>query len=182
MYRIIRSYIGDSADIDDIIQNTHIKAFEKLFQFKLSSSYSKWLIRIGINEALGSLREKKKIININSNIDQKNSILEKPDSLQSNPENSIIHNEVKVLLEKAIDDLDSKFKSVYFLKEIEDMSLKDVADCLNISYSNAKVRLFRAKQILKDKLYDTVSVNGVFEFGFKRCDCITDKVMKEIFN
>jgi RNA polymerase sigma-70 factor (ECF subfamily) len=179
LYRIIRGYIGNTADVEDVIQNTHMKAFEKLYQFKLSSSYSTWLIRIGINEALARIREKKKIINISAqpNEFESNSILEKSDNSQITPENNIIQKETKLLFELSIDNLDSKYKAVYILKEMEGMSVKEVSETLDISESNVKVRLHRAKKILKDELYDKVTTDGVFEFGFSRCDRITEFVM-----
>src|SRR5690554_7315579 len=52
LYRIIRSYIKDEAEVEDIMQDSYVKAFTKLYQFKLNSAFSTWLIRIGINESL----------------------------------------------------------------------------------------------------------------------------------
>ena len=65
LFRVIRSYIYDASDIDDLMQITYIKAYEKLFQFKQNSQFSTWLIRIGINECLARLKEKCRILNLN---------------------------------------------------------------------------------------------------------------------
>ncbi len=182
LYRVIRGYINDIQEIEDIMQNTYIKAFEKLYQFKHQSEFSTWLIRIGINEALFRLKEKSKIYSINnqtSNFDT-NRILEIPDMTQLNAENKIIAHEAKQLLEYLIDALDSKYKVVYIMKEVEGMKIKDISDCLNLSISNVKVRLHRAKNMLKEKFNESASQKEIYEFGNSRCDRITEQVMAVI--
>lgn len=183
LYRVIKGYISDDVEIQDIMQNTYLKAFEKLYQFKHDSAYGTWLIRIGINEALVRLKEKGKMLNLNeraSNLDA-NVILEMPDIDQLNPEKRIIREEVKQLLENTIDSLEPKYRSVYILREIEEMSINEIAACLDISASNVKVRLHRAKSMLKVNLYKTAIVSDhIFEFGNNRCDNITDRVMQMI--
>ena len=182
LYRIIRSYLKEEAEIEDLMQNTYIKAFTKLYQFKLESTFSTWLIRIGINEALARLKEKGKLIHINDSTNNfnKNFILELPDNKQLNPQQKMIRMEAKQLLENAIDQLDVKYKIVYMMREVEDLSLKEIALALNITMSNVKVRLHRSKDMLKEKLFELSSDRNIFEFGFGRCDRITEKVMKHI--
>ena len=128
LYRIIRSYLKEEADIEDVMQNSYLKAFSKLFQFKLESSFSTWLVRIGINESLARIKEKGKLYHLNATTDFYNSstILELPDYKQLNPQDKMIRNEAKQFLEHAIDQLDSKYKTVYVMKELEDMSLKEI--------------------------------------------------------
>ncbi|MFS4455569.1 RNA polymerase sigma factor [Maribacter sp. 2304DJ31-5] len=184
LFRVVRSYIRDSAEIEDIMQNTYLKAFEKLTQFKRTSTYSTWLIRIGINETLARLKEKGKIIDINgpSIAITKNTILEIPAGDQLNPEKRMIRNEAKQLLENAIDTLDVKYRTVYILRELEEMSINEISNCLNISVSNVKVRLHRAKNSLKERLYElTINTEEVFGFGAHKCDNITDRTMEIIF-
>jgi len=182
LYRVIRSYIKDNAEIEDIMQNTYLKAYEKLYQFKHTSAFATWLIRIGINEALARLREKAKVYKLNNQSIsfESNTILEIPDRNQLNPEKTIIRKEAQQLLENTIDRLDTKYRTVYVLREVEEMSIKEISECLNISTSNVKVRLHRAKGKLKEKLYELTTNYEIFEFGFSRCDKITNDVMKII--
>ncbi len=179
LYRVIRSYLKDEAEVEDAMQNTYLKAYEKLYQFKEQAQFSTWLIRIGINEALGRLREKGKytaILDLGPNqltLD----VLQLPDAISMNPENKTIQKEVKLLLEKAIDDLPVKYKTIYMLREIEELSNAEIADCLNLSEANVKVRHHRAKVLLKESLY-ALSINKeVFAFGNRRCDAVVAKVM-----
>jgi len=183
LYRVIRSYILDDAEVEDIMQNAYLKAFEKIYQFKHGSTFATWLIRIGINEALGRLREKNKLVNLSaSSLENKpNTILEIPDSDQSNPEKRIIMNEAKQLMERAVDSLDVDYRTVYMMREIEEMTMAEISECLDISVSNAKVRFHRAKNMLKEKLYSISSDSSdLFGFGFSKCDNISDRVMNII--
>lgn len=182
LYRIIRSYIKDDSEIDDIMQDSYVKAFTKLYQFKLESSFSTWLIRIGINESLARLKEKGKLYHLNEQSDnlRSNTILEIPDNRQLNPQDKMVRNETKQILENAIDSLDIKYKTVYVMKEVEEMSLKEIAIALDMSIANVKVRLHRSKEMLKEKLYEVANDKNIFEFGFSRCDRITENVMKRI--
>src|SRR5690606_9929157 len=182
LYRIIRSYLKDDAEIEDIMQDSYVKAFTKLYQFKLESSFSTWLIRIGINESLARLKEKGKLYHLNEQSDnlKSNTILEIPDNRQLNPQDKMVRNETKQILENAIDSLDIKYKTVYVMKEVEEMSLKEIAIALDLTIANVKVRLHRSKEMLKEKLYEVANEKSIFEFGFSRCDRITENVMKRI--
>lgn len=182
LYRSIRSYLKDEAEIEDVMQNSYLKSFTKLYQFRLESSFSTWLIRIGINEALARLKEKGKLHHLNTNSDDplNNTVLEMPDYKQLNPQSRMIRNEAKQLLEDAIDQLDSKYRSVYILSEIEVLSQQEIATALNITVANVKVRLHRAKAMLKEKLFELSKEVELFEFGFDRCDRVVENVMKVI--
>lgn len=92
----------------------------------------------------------------------------------------MIGNESKRFLEDAIDQLDTKYKSVYMMKEVEEMSAKEVAEALDITVANVKIRLHRAKEMLKDNLYQLSNDRSIFEFGFSKCDRVTEYVMKRI--
>ncbi len=182
LYRIIRSYIKDDTEIEDIMQDSYVKAFTKLYQFKLDSTFSTWLIRIGINESLARLSKKRKLYHLNEQSEnlRSNTILEIPDSQQLNPQDKMIRNEAKQILENAIDNLDIKYKTVYIMKEVEEMSLKEISIALDLTVANVKVRLHRSKEMLKNILYEVANDKNIFEFGFSRCDRITANVMKRI--
>ena len=182
LYRIIRSYLKDETEIEDIMQNSYLKAFTKLYQFKLESSFSTWLIRIGINESLARLKEKGKLYFLNEHSDKlkRNTILEMPDNKQLNPQDKMIRNEAKQILENAIDQLDIKYRTVYIMKEVESMSLKEIAMALDLTIANVKIRLYRSKEMLRMKLYELTNDENICEFGFSRCDRVTENVMKLI--
>lgn len=182
LFRVIRSYLKDDAETADIMQNSYIKAFTKLPHFKLEASFSTWLIRIAINEALARLKEKGKVYHMSALTERldKNSSLELPDYTQLDPQEKMIHNETKQLLENAIDQLDSKYRVVYIMREIEGMSLQEITIALDLTLSNVKIRLHRSKDMLKNILFERSRDKDIFEFGHSKCDRITEDVMENI--
>ncbi len=182
LYRVLRSYLKDEDEIQDAMQNAYLKAFDKLFQFHGSSSFSTWLIRIGINEALLRLKDIKKgrVVSLNTlHADKAEIIREIPDK-HMNPEKAIIRQEAKQLLEEAIANLPEKYRLIYILKEVEGMEYSQIEEALGLTESNIKVRLHRAKKMLKESLY-TLSLNTeVFEFGNSRCDAVVTFVMSRL--
>jgi RNA polymerase sigma factor (sigma-70 family) len=182
LYRVIRSYLKDGAEIEDTMQNTYLKAYTNLHQFRLDASFSTWLIRIGINDALARVKEKGKqyAINQDSFFMEQNTILQMPDKNELNPQDKMIKNESKQLLENAIDELEIKYRTVYILKEVEEMTHDEIATALDLTVANVKVRLHRAKEMLKEKLYELSIDKNIFEFGFSKCDRVTENVMRLI--
>ncbi len=181
LYRVIRSYLKDDTEIEDTMQNSYLKAYTNLHQFRLDASFSTWLTRIGINDALARVIQKGKLLSINekSYIDD-NTILQMPDKSELNPQDKMIKSEAKQLLENAIDQLDTKYRTVYVLKEVEEMTHGEIAVILDLTVANVKVRLHRAKEMLREKLYELSFDKNVFEFGFKKCDRVTENVMNNI--
>lgn len=181
LFRIIRSYIQNDEEAQDIMQNTYLKAFEKLEQFQHQSSFSTWLIRIGINESLMYLRHKshqrKMTPYVRADYDRDIS----PTGIEwMNPEKKAIENETRSLLEKAIDHLPDLYRRVYVLREIEGMSIEETAHLLDLSQTNTKVRLHRAKNMLKDELNGLRSDKNFYEFRGSRCDQMHDLIMNKL--
>jgi RNA polymerase sigma factor (sigma-70 family) len=178
LFRVVRSYIHDGDDINDAMQDTWLKAFDKLYQFGGNAAFSTWLIRIGINEALQKIR-KNKHRTINEGIELDN-VIQMPASSQTIPETIAMRSEMKLLIEKAVDELPSKYRAVYVMKEIEGMDNAEIAQALALSDSNVKVRLHRARNLMKDALLRLSSDAEIFEFGNKHCDRLVQVVMSRI--
>jgi len=180
LYRVIRGYLKDEDEVQDTMQNAYLKAFDKLFQFRGDATFSTWLIRIGINEALLRLKDlkRKNLLSLNEVNVQIEAIT--ISDMQISPEKKLIRQESQKMLEHAIDSLPEKYRVVYILKEIEGFDNAHIAQVLGITDSNVKVRLHRAKALLKESLYKLSSGVEVFEFGNSRCDAIVNFVMKAI--
>jgi RNA polymerase sigma factor (sigma-70 family) len=180
LYRVIRGYLRDEKEIQDAMQNTYLKAFDKLFQFKGEAAFSTWLIKIGINEALIRLKQMRKNKTIHSELDSDSNQIQQVPDKQLNAEKAIIRQEAQRLLEAAIDHLPEKYRLIYILKEVEGLSNDQIAESLGISDSNIKVRLHRARLLLKDNLYNRSLGIDVFEFGNARCDAVVNFVMHTV--
>ncbi|MBB6611584.1 RNA polymerase sigma factor [Pontibacter sp. Tf4] len=181
LYRVIRSYLKQEQEVEDTMQDTYLKAFEKLYQFRSDALFSTWLIRIGINNALAKLRERKRLSPVAFLLDQPEDFSHLLTQVNyMNPEQLAIRQEVKQLLEKAIDSLPAKYSVVYNLREVEGMPIQEITQCLHLSESNVKVRLHRAKSMLKESLFKLSVNRDVFEFGNKRCDALVGRVLKAL--
>lgn len=179
LYRVVVGYLKDGEDIADVMQDSYLKAYEKLYQFKFNASFSTWLIRIAINEALAKIRYKGKYAQLNRKTGD-TTILEIPEASQPNPEKRIIQQEAKQMLEKTIAKLESKYRIIYILREIEGMSIAEIGACLHLTNTNVKVRLHRAKKMIKDALYESSITTEIFEFGSTNCDRLVQKVMLQL--
>lgn len=179
LFRIIRSYLSDRQDIEDVMQTTYLKAYKNLKQFRGESKFSTWLIRIAIHEALKKLKGQDKISNLHSVTDSRHSDLK--DSVERyTPESTMIQKDMNSHLEKAIDALPPKYRSVLIMRSIEQLSTEETAEILGISQANVKVRLYRAKSKLRDKLTERLGDIDLFSFKGRDCDRFTEQVMSLI--
>ncbi|OGU36725.1 MAG: hypothetical protein A2068_03725 [Ignavibacteria bacterium GWB2_35_6b] len=172
LYRVAVSYGVYDDDCDEVIQRTYIAAFEKLNTFKGNSKFSTWLIKILINECLMLKRKYKK-----NHAVKEDELMNLQSDDTISPEKAVMNKETKIFVESAINDLPEKYKQVFILKEVEGMSIEETSEVLLISKTNVKVRLHRAKSMLRDFLTSRIGYEGLFIFGNERCDNITSKVM-----
>jgi RNA polymerase sigma factor (sigma-70 family) len=170
LYRIIRAYGIDDDDCEDLMQSTYISAFRNLESFQKKSKFSTWLIRIAINESLAYLRKQK--------IQTEKLYLIKSENNSS--ELDYENEEIKMILERAIEDLPEKYRVIFVMREIEELSGREVANILGLSESNVRVMLYRAKEMLKIDLSKKLGENEVFRFGNERCNILTERVLNII--
>src|SRR5690606_31920500 len=113
LYRVVRAYLKEDAEIQDVMQESYLKAYIKLHQFRLDATFSTWLIRIAINEALARLRQKRRVCPVNGAPDPGSGIrfIDIPDEGQPNPHHSLVRNEIRLRLAPAIDRLALKFRT-----------------------------------------------------------------------
>ena len=175
LYRIAVSYGVFDDDCEEVLQLTYISAYEKINQFRGDAKFSTWLIRILINECLMLKRKKQR--NRSISVEE---LVTNPFSDHLNPERHYMEKERKEILENAIQKLPDKYKSVYVIKEVEGMSIEETSAALAISKVNVKVRLHRARTMLKNIIRDTTDVSTLFTFGNERCDRVNDSVMNYI--
>ena len=180
MYRVIRIYIEDQEQIEDLIQDTYLKCYENLRQFNGKSSFATWLTRIAINNALMYLRDRKKEQSIFypiTNFFQKGGLHM---GKSKSPEEKLIERETAAYFEKSINDLPCKYKEVFMLSQIEQMKSSEVAECLDISEENVRVRIHRARSLLREKLMPILNHGFLFVFGNEHCKNLTMWVMQQL--
>lgn len=179
LYRVGMSIINDDAEVEDVMQVAYIKAYENLEKFKFKSAFSTWITRILINESLLRLKKRKQVLHINDDSAQNQTHHYQPVDFQT-PLMKVINSELKKILEDAILNLPEKYRTVFIMREIENMNVLETQECLDLSEANVKVRLNRAKAMLKNSLADYYKKEDVLNFHLSRCDRIVENVMKNI--
>ncbi len=173
LYRIGISIVIDSEETQEIVQASYIKAYEHLSDFKFKSDFSTWLIRILINESYLHLHQRQRIGQI------KERELKSATGNES-PLQKLINKEVTNILEKALAQLPEKYRIVFIMREVQNMSTRETMECLNISKSNVKVRLKRAKEMLRNLLTEYYKIKDLYDFDEPRCDAVVKNVLTYI--
>ncbi|RUV96893.1 MULTISPECIES: RNA polymerase sigma factor [unclassified Mesorhizobium] len=185
LYRIARGVVRNDAEAEDIVQEAYMRAFASLDSFRGDASLSTWLSRIVINEALGRLRKKKRIVAMPENPDAQ--IIRFP--LNSNdlnpgddPERTMAQRQILGLVERATDSLPDVYRTVFVARVIEGLSIEETADLLGIRPETVKTRLHRARALVRKALDDEIGpvLLDAFPFAGRRCERLTQAVMKRL--
>jgi len=174
LYRTAIVILKNEVEAEDALQTTYLKAYLHLVSFRKESSFLTWITRILINECRMVLRKQRKVTSLETE-----EVMQQP-SLTENAMDTIYNGQVNQLLEQAIMSLPEKYKLVYVVREVNEMSTEKTAEVLELTQENVKVRLHRAKSLIRENLLKQVKTSELFPFGKSRCANLTDKVMKSI--
>lgn len=182
LFRAARSIVRNDAEAEDIVQESYLRAWRALGTWRAESKLSTWLARITTNEALGRLRRKSaQIIPLEAAMashepETQAALTEKPDR---SPEQSVIRVQMRKLMEARIDLLPEAFRTVFMLRAIEEMSVEEVAEALEIPEATVRTRFFRARSLLRESLAREMDagLGEVFAFDGARCDRIVAGVL-----
>jgi RNA polymerase sigma factor (sigma-70 family) len=179
LYKIGRSYGYNHQDTEDLMQETYVNAYFSLAKFESRASFKTWLTRIMLN---GCWQKKQK------HSFQKEEATENPLTEKSSPmfhntdntEKTIVNKELGRVLEKALARIPEDQRMVFTLRELNGLSVAETAEALNITESNVKVRLNRAKSVLKTEIEKMYSPADIYEFNLVYCDRMVENVMEKI--
>src|SRR5437879_9215530 len=155
LYRIARGILRNDSEAEDVVQETYVRAFTHLQDFRGDSSLATWLARIAMNEALGRLRRQRPSVDLNSLAPGvlEAQIIQFPLSAPSeDPEKSMAQREIQHVVEHAIDELPDAFRIVFITRVIEGMNVEETADILGLKPETVKTRLHRARTMLRDQV------------------------------
>ncbi|WP_322806823.1 RNA polymerase sigma factor [Thermanaerothrix sp.] len=156
IYRLALKILGDPQDAEDVLQETFIKALSALPTFEGRSSLSTWLYRIAVNEALMLLRRRKPETLLTDNDGDEDESGESESAYLIDwcclPEEELLSDEAQRFLDKAIAQLPENLRLVFWLRDVEGLSIKETAETLGLSETNVKTRLLRARLKLREIL------------------------------
>lgn len=176
LFRVARSILRDDAEAEDALQEGYIKAHRAMAGFRGDARLSTWLTRIIVNQALECRRRRP--------VEAAEQAGDEPvtdstfGSTPETPETLAVRHDLQRLIERAIDDLPDNYRSVFMLRAVEGLSVEETAASLGISGGSTKVRLLRARSLLRESLGQRLGplLEDVFAFDGQRCDRIVAQV------
>lgn len=180
LFRTARAILRDDADAEDAVQQAYLAAYAHLDQFAGAARFSTWLTRIAIREALGKLRTRRRRGEVEFDTQHEETMMK--DQPDETPESYANRRELQGILESAVDGLPEIYRVVFMMREVEQLSTSECAEVLELSEEAVKVRLHRARAMLRDGLFAKVdkSLGGTFPFLGARCDRIVAAVMAKL--
>lgn len=178
LYKIGRSYNYNHDDTLDLMQDTYVDAYQNLSKFEGRAHFKTWIIRIMLNNCF----RKKEKFSFKNEI--RRDIYENSQPMFSNT-NSDTHKIVQTrelghIIEEALGKIPEAYRMVFALREINGLNVSDTAELLKISEANVKIRLNRAKSMLRNNIETSYSAGELFEFNAIYCNTVTERVMNII--
>jgi len=181
IFRVARGIVRDDGDAEEVLQETWVRAFEHLDQFRGESRFNTWLSRIAIHEALAHLRRSRRLVPL---VSDERDVESRPlmFSTAPTPEQATQALETRRLIEAAIEALPEPLRIAYVLRELNDLDTAETAAALGIAEGTVKVRLHRARRELRSSLEKRLSDarSELYPFLGARCDRLTAAVMARL--
>jgi RNA polymerase sigma-70 factor, ECF subfamily len=180
LYRVAQSILRNDAEAEDVMQDAYVRAYQHLDQFAGRAKFSTWLTRIAVHEALARAHRSNRFQELDS--EPYGGYMNSLSSNSPNPEQQASDHELVTLLQSAALALPPNYRSVLILRDIEEMSTSDTAEALELTEENVKVRLHRARALLRRELFARAGAHRhqAFPFLGARCDRMVEAVMARI--
>lgn len=178
LYKIGRSYNYSHDDTQDLMQDTYIDAYKSLDKYEGRSNFKTWISRIMLNNCF---RKKEKSSFKKEVMDEFNEHSTPLFAAAENNTATIVHSiELGTIIEQALDNIPFDYKMVFTLSEMNQMSVAETSELLQISEANVKVRLNRAKEMLQQHIEKSYTATELYEFNLVYCNAMVDRVINII--
>ncbi|HNP20956.1 MAG TPA: sigma-70 family RNA polymerase sigma factor [Panacibacter sp.] len=179
LYKTARCYNYNHEDAQDLMQDTFIDAYTNLAKFENRSSFKTWIIKIMLHNCF---RKRQRLVYKN---EMPGEINDKSIPMFSNNQHldtgkTVANRELGFVIENALQNVPIDYRLVFSMREMNGLNIAETAEALNISDTNVKVRLNRAKALLRKEIEKSYSRQEIFEFNLIYCDAITSAVMRKI--
>ncbi len=179
LYKTGRSYNYNHEDTQDLMQDTFIDAYSNLSGFENRSSFKTWIIKIMLNNCFRRQQKLRFRNEIPAEIDDR-SIPAFSGEQHSDTAGSVINKELGAVIENALQHIPRDYRLVFSLRKISGLSVEETAEALDISQSNVKVRLNRARAMLRKEVEKSYTAEDIFEFNLIYCDTMVSRVMSKL--
>ena len=187
LYRTARSILNHEDDAEDALQTAYLLIYRGISKFRGEAGLSTWLVRVVINEALGCLRKRSRSSHV---VNLEGGELEAAIEADADPnfdkgerpEDGLMRADAQHLVQRKVDELPLAYRAVFVLRALEELSVTETAEALQIPEATVRTRFFRARARLKESL--SVDAAGALDMAFPfagvRCDGIVARVMAAI--
>src|ERR1700678_514727 len=169
IFRLAQHITQNREDAEDVLQETFLKAYEHLDQFQGNSKFYTWIVRIAVNQALMKLRRRKadRSVSLDETIDTgEDNIVREIAAWGEDPEERFSREELGEILDSAVKGLETPYRSVFVLRDIEELSTEETANALGLSIPAVKSRLLRARLQLRENLTRQFKRKGDDAFAY----------------
>ena len=183
LFRVTRSVLRDADYAQDAVQETYLRAFTKLDSYQPSGKFGAWITRVALNEALMIRRRLRgDTISLDEVGDDALTAEESAVSDAPTADQFVEAAHARALLEHAIDALPENFRTVFMLRAVEGLDVRETAECLDINATTVRTRLFRAQRLLRTELSRRLQSESteIFDFGADRCDRVVAHVLASL--
>ena len=187
LYRTARGILKDETDAEDALQNAYLLVFRGIGKFRGEAGLSTWLVRVVINEALGCLRKRSRSAHI---VHLEGSELDAAVEAEADltvdkgerPEDALMRADAQQLLQAKVDGLPVTYRAVFVLRALEELSVAETAEALQIPEATVRTRFFRARARLRESLSPDAdgALDMAFPFAGARCAGMVARVMAAI--
>ncbi len=174
LFRTARAILRNDAEAEEAVQDAYLKAFRAMGEFRGDAKMSTWLVRIVVNEAL--MRRRKlargaEVVELNMDLHLA--------SDEEAPEHAAARGQVRALLEGKIDALPDAYRAVFMLRGVEELSVEETAQALDLPEATVRTRFFRARGLLRESLSREIdrAFDKAFGFDGERCDRLVAGVL-----
>ena len=180
IFRVVRSILGNDHEAEDVVQDAYVRAYEHLDQFEGRAKFSTWLTRIAVHEASLRRRRSRRVRAVD--LRDLETLHMAPISEGGNAEAEASRGELGDLLQETIETLPAELRIVFTLRLVEGLNTEEAAECLSLSPANVKVRLHRARSLLRQRIDARIGeeVRQLYQFDGERCDRIVQSVLTRL--
>jgi RNA polymerase sigma-70 factor, ECF subfamily len=182
VYRVARSILGDPDEAEDVMQDAYVRAYDNLAQFEGRAAFSTWLTRIAVYEAQARRRRRGRLVALPSAPGSAEDDSPGLVSRGPGPDQEAHGSQLRALLTAAVETLPESHRVVFVLRQVEGLSTAETSESLGISQENVRVRLHRARALLRGELERRLGdgARHLYPFHLRRCDRVVDGALARI--
>jgi len=183
LYRVALAITRNDGEAEDIMQETYVRAYQHLTQFAGKAAFSTWLTRIAVHESIARRNRQQRFVeNGDRAPNGEGNSMDYIVSERPSPEDRVSNAEAARLLEEAVQSLPEMYRTIFVMRDVEELSTAETAELLDVSEENVKTRLHRARAMLRRDLYQRAGATSTaaFQFHATRCDRVVRSVFERI--